>query len=113
MTGYTDYFLKFENKAQAESVFLSADVGVNGEGKLPSYTMVGHDAMAIDVLFGTGIVMRKTGNKIIVDGEEIDEMVPSDGYHVNVRYFGEMFPSALVPYAIEPAPANPKCMFAG
>jgi hypothetical protein len=54
---YTDYFLKFDNKAAAEAAFLAADIGTDSNGKLPSYTMVGHDAMAIDVLFGTGVVM--------------------------------------------------------
>ena len=110
---YTDYFLKFDNKAAAEAAFLTAGVGVDADGKLPSHTMVGHDAMAIDVLFGTGVVMAPTGNSVIVDGVSVPEMSPSDGYHVNIRFFGSALPASLQSATITPTPTYPKCVFAG
>ena len=108
---YTDYFLKFDNKAAAEAAFLAADIGTDSNGKLPSYTMVGHDAMAIDVLFGTGVVMSPTGTSTIVDGVSVPDMSPSDGYHVNIRFFGSSLPASLSSAAI--TPTYPKCVFAG
>lgn len=110
---YTDYFLKFANKAEAESKFLAAGIGLDAEGKLPSYTLALHTPMAIDVLFGTGIKMRDTG-ATEPDGMGGMQPVlePVAGYHVNIRVFGTI-PAALEPYALDPDPLNPVCRFAG
>lgn len=112
---YTDYFLKFDNKAQADAAFLTAGVGVDADGKLPSYTNSAHGGpMAIDILFGTGVKMRPTGGTLTDEkGNTYPEMEPSPGYHVNIRHFGETLPASLAPYALDPDPANPVCVFAG
>ena len=75
-------------------------------GKLPSYTMVGRDAMAIDVLFGTGVVMAPLGNSVIVDGVSVPEMSPSDGYHEH-PVFGSALPASLQSCPITPTPTYP------
>ena len=112
---YTDYFLKFDNKAQADAAFLTAGVGVDAEGKLPSYTNSAHGGpMAIDILFGTGVKTCPTGNMIDDGmGGTVEERLPVPGYHVNIRHFGATLPASLAPYALDPDPANPVCVFAG
>lgn len=112
---YTDYFLKFDSKAQAEAAFLAAGVGLDADGKLPGYTNSALGGpMAVDVLFGTGIKMRPTGNMIDDGmGGTCEEMAAVTGYHVNIRHFGETIPASLAPYALDPDPANPVCVFAG
>lgn len=126
-----DGFLKFTNKAQAESVFEQIGVyPVDGSLTQTAYLEDG-TIMSVDVLFGTGIVRSPTGNMIDSPEGTIPETAPVAGYHVNVRcvkaipyneadfvdgqYVGDtnsLLPAALIPYAMNPEPSNPKCRFA-
>lgn len=129
-----DGFLKFASKAEAESIFAglgiypvdggnlsqttfletAVDVPLVADGEVGGATQaVTRNIITLDVVFGNGEIWLTTGNKLLnPDGEEYDEMVKADGYHVNVRYFGDALPDVLVPYAINPDPVNPKCRFA-
>lgn len=112
MSEYTDGFLKFDNKAQAEDVFAELGVFPTEFGNLTQTVFLEDKTLAVDVLFGNGVVHSPTGNIIESPEGPVPETVPVEGYHVNVRYFDGALPEGLVPYAINPDPVNPKCRFA-
>ena len=108
-----DYYLKFANQAEAVNVlsklsFLS-EIGV---------VIVSTGLASIDFV---GIIHKPTGNMLEdIDGNEYPELVPLEGYHVNLRLAslpvtqsvdevtGEVteiaspIPDLLAPYIVEP-----------
>lgn len=80
---YTDYYLKFTNKAEADNVLFTTETvmveGVEETIMRPNYT-------AIDVI---GTIYSPTGNSVVVDGNTVPEMVEVPGYHANVRHAEE------------------------
>ena len=80
---YTDYFLKFADQAEADSVLFDEQTNVQGDVvetvKVPKYA-------AIDVI---GTIYKPTGEMITTDEGEMPEMAPVDGWHVNVRHKAE------------------------
>ena len=81
---YTDYFLKFADQAEADSVLFDEQTVVNDDVvetvKVPKYA-------AIDVI---GVIYKPTGKVLpSEDGDAVDEMAPVEGWHVNVRHTGE------------------------
>ena len=101
---YNDMYLKFTDKAQADSVLYTTTpvlAVVDPEGNV--ITLAGEDVVTpnfanIDVL---GTIYRPTGAVETVDGMEVPVMAALEGYHVNVRAVGEDT-SALVPFAVVP-----------
>ena len=101
---YNDMYLKFTDKAQADSVLYTTTpvlAVVDMEGNV--ITPAGEDIVTpnfanIDVL---GTIYRPTGEVETVDGMEVPVMAALDGYHVNVRAVGEDT-SALVPFSVVP-----------
>ena len=73
---YTDYFLKFADQAEADSILFEVQADAEGgEIKVPRYA-------AVDVI---GTIYKPTGNMLTTDEGEAPEMAPLDGWHVNVR----------------------------
>ena len=101
---YNDLYLKFSDKAQADSVLYTTTpvlAVVDQEGNV--ITPAGEDIVTpnfanIDVV---GTIYRPTGAVETVDGMEVPVMAALEGYHVNVRAVGEDT-SALVPFAVVP-----------
>lgn len=99
-----DLYLKFTDKAQADSVLYTTTpvlAVVDPEGNV--ITPAGEDVVTpnfanIDVI---GTIYRPTGEVETVDGMEVPVMAALEGYHVNVRAVGEDT-SALVPFAVVP-----------
>lgn len=80
---YTDYFLKFADQAEADSVLFDEQTNVQGDVvetvKVPKYT-------AIDVI---GTIYKPTGKTVTTTEGPVDEMAPLEGWHVNVRHTDE------------------------
>lgn len=108
----TDLFLKFTNKAEAESVLTGIGAKIENGKIAPNASIYGFQA-SIDVLFGTGTIHSPTGQMQEMDGMSIPVMAPVPGYHVNVRIMGDYIPTELESYIMYPEPSNPKCVFAG
>ena len=66
----------------------------------------------IDVVFGTGIVSRPTGETVTdAEGNVVDVTAPIPGFHVNLLLpDGVDLPAALA--AVQIHPANPACVWA-
>lgn len=93
MNEYIDLYLKFNSENQANSVLFNIQVIDNETVKIPKYT-------AIDVI---GIIYKPSGNLIQSEEGEFPEMIPLEGWYVNVRVTPEEDVSVLVPYRIEPS----------
>jgi len=93
MNEYFDLYLKFDSENQANSVLFNTQTFGNETIKIPKYT-------AIDVI---GIIYKPSGNLIQSEEGEFPEMIPLEGWHVNVRVTPEEDVSVLVPYRIEPS----------
>ena len=78
-----DYFLKFTDKEQADSVL---------------YT---NEYLAIDEI---GIIYKPTGVVLSTELGDMSEMQPTAGWHVNVRHNKEA--PELVPYQVFPTSPN-------
>ena len=96
-TMYTDYFLKFADQAEADSVLFDEQTNVQDDVvetvKVPKYA-------AVDVI---GTIYKPTGNVLPAEdgsGDAVDEMAPLEGWHVNVRHLGEA--PELNPYKVAP-----------
>ena len=78
---YQDYFLRFADQAEADSVLFTEQTTVNDDVvetvKVPKYA-------AVDVI---GTIYKPTGKLLPSDdGDAVDEMAPLEGWHVNVRH---------------------------
>jgi hypothetical protein len=83
MTMYTDYFLKFNDEAEANAALFTEQTNVQDDVVetvlVPKYA-------AVDVV---GTIYKPTGNVLPAEdesGEAVPEMAPIDGWHVNVRH---------------------------
>lgn len=80
---YTDFFLRFADQAEADSVLFDEQTNVQGDVvetvKVPKYA-------AVDVI---GTIYKPTGEMITTDEGEVPEMAPVEGWHVNVRHTAE------------------------
>ena len=101
-----DLYLKFADKAQADSVLYTTTpvlAVVDMEGNV--ITPAGEDIVTpnfanIDVI---GTIYRPTGEVETVDGMEVPVMAALDGYHVNVRAVDGEDTSALTSFAVVPS----------
>ena len=101
-----DLYLKFADKAQADSVLYTTTpvlAVVDTEGNV--ITPAGEDIVTpnfanIDVI---GTIYRPTGEVETVDGMEVPVMAALDGYHVNVRAVDGEDTSALTSFAVVPS----------
>ena len=80
---YTDYFLKFNDEAEANAALFTEQTNVQDDVvetfKVPRYA-------AVDVV---GVIYKPTGKMLKTDEGEVPEMAPLDGWHVNVRHTDE------------------------
>ena len=101
-----DFYLRFADKAQADSVLYTTTpvlAVVDTEGNV--ITPAGEDIVTpnfanIDVI---GTIYRPTGEVETVDGMEVPVMAALDGYHVNVRAVDGEDTSALTSFAVMPS----------
>ena len=108
----TDFYLKFADKTQADSVLYTNTpvlAVVDPEGNV--ITPAGEDIVTpnfanIDVI---GTIYRPTGAVETVDGMEVPVMAALDGFHVNIRHSAEV--PELDAYAV--TPTNPRRVWAG
>ena len=99
---YTDYFLKFNDEAEANAALFTEQTNVQDDVVetvlVPKYA-------AVDVV---GTIYKPTGEMIQTDEGEVPEMAPLDGWHVNVRHTDE----APELEAFRVFPATPSRMWA-
>ena len=80
---YQDFFLRFADQAEADSVLFTEQTNVQGDVvetfKVPKYA-------AIDVI---GVIYKPTGNVLTTDEGEVPETAPVEGWHANVRHNAE------------------------
>jgi hypothetical protein len=106
-----EYFLKFADRAEAEAVLGSIGI-VPVDGTWPCSGEVDGNRFDLDVVFGTGILWRATGETAVSEGPDgsyeyqVAAAVP--GYHINMRWRGEA-PAGLMAYHL--VPDNPACRF--
>jgi hypothetical protein len=79
-TMYTDYFLKFNDEAEANAALFDEQTQVQGDVVdtvlVPKYA-------SVDVI---GVLYAPTGKTIHNEELSYAEMAPIDGWHVNVRH---------------------------
>ena len=83
---YQDFFLRFADQTEADSVLFTEQTNVQGDVvetvKVPKYA-------AVDVI---GTIYKPTGKLLPAEdgsGDAVDEMAPLEGWHVNVRHTAE------------------------
>jgi hypothetical protein len=80
---YTDYFLKFNDEAEANAVLFTEQTNVQDDVVetvlVPKYA-------AVDVV---GVIYKATGKNLTTPEGPAPEMAPLDGWHVNVRHTAE------------------------
>ena len=91
---YQDFYLRFADQAEADSVLFTEQTNVQGDVvetfKVPKYA-------AVDVI---GVIYKPTGKMIKTDEGEVPEMAALEGWHVNVRHLGDA--PNLAPYQVFP-----------
>lgn len=105
-----DLYLKFDDRDQAETVL--AELGIIAEDGVMPVDGLSADGTRfdLDVVFGTGIIRKETGETIETDFGPVAVTEPVAGYHINVKWRGEMIPDCLVPF--HRVPASPAVCFA-
>jgi hypothetical protein len=98
---YTDYYLKFDSEAQAESVLYTEVPTKWDEDGNVTETEPRANYANIDTL---GILYE--GGEWDEDGEVISEPVALEGWHVNVRVVDGEDPGPLEEYEV--TPQNPR-----
>jgi hypothetical protein len=80
---YTDYFLKFNDEAEANAALFTEQTNVQDDVVetvlVPKYA-------AVDVV---GVIYKPTGKLLTTDEGEVPEMAPVEGWHANVRHNAE------------------------
>jgi hypothetical protein len=109
---FTDYYLKFADKAEADSV-LYTEVPIAWDNSDPENSVVTETEQRpnyrnIDVL-PTVVATQGTYDE---EGNELTAPTYVDGYHVNVRALEGEDGSALEAYAVNPAPNTPARVWA-
>jgi len=109
---FTDYYLKFADKAEADSV-LYTEVPIAWDNTDPENPTVTETEQRpnyrnIDVL---PLVVSEPG-EYNEDGEEIRPPQYALGYHVNVRCLDSEDGEALEAYKVDPTPATPSRVWA-
>lgn len=83
-----DYCLKFASQDEMESELIDAGFDVDEDGGFH------HPHCALHII---GVMYQPSGDVVVVDGEPVDVMEPVDGWHVNIRTWGDaVFPSEFV-----------------
>ena len=116
----TDFYLKLQAEADMPSVLsafyrqdytTSVDPETGEETQVPSgdpYLVAYTEAYGIDVV---GTIYKPTGNTVTdPEGNEIPEMTPIPGWHINIRLMGDERRAdveALSAYFVDPEPATP------
>lgn len=95
------FYLRFPSEAAMGDAL--ADAGMWGEDFVPINL-----GDALDVI---GTIVKPTGNTIEIDGEQVEETAPVEGWHANLLLTGAADISELAPYVIEPD--HPVRVFAG
>jgi hypothetical protein len=107
-----DYYLKFTDEAEANSVLYTkvptawSDSVLDDEPPVATEWMDKPNYDNIDIL---GAIYNPTGDIETIDGNEIPVMVALEGYHVNIRHSAEA--PELDAYAV--TPTNPRRIWAG
>lgn len=82
-----DLYLKADSKQEMESSLLAA-----GFLEDPESRVLYHPEAALDVI---GAICKLTGERVVVDGVEMEVQAPIDGYHTNVRTTSEAVANSL------------------
>jgi hypothetical protein len=107
-----DYYLRFLDEAQANSVLYTkvptawSEVVAMDEPPVATEWMDKPNYDNIDIL---GAIYNPTGEVQTVDGNEVPVMVALEGFHVNVRNYTEA--PELDAYGV--SPTNPRRIWAG
>ena len=96
-----ELFLRFEDKAEAEVVLGSLGITVF-DGRFPCDGMAMGVGFALDVLFGSGTIMRATGEMVETEFGPAPVSAPLAGYHVNLIWRSEEIPAELTACQINP-----------
>jgi hypothetical protein len=83
-----DFYLKFESQEQAKSILF--------DGESPNYSNIDE----------IGTVHEPTGQMIETENGEIPEMLPIEGWHVNVRAVEGEDTEVLNPFVVQPSPSR-------
>lgn len=93
-----DYMLKFDSQEQAEQVLIAAHV-MQVQQTVDGFTaVVAGPGQNVDVI---GVIHKPDGTFTETEGMRFPNMVPIEGYHVNVRAPGAI--DGLDSYAVFPA----------
>jgi hypothetical protein len=93
---YTDYYLQFDDEAQATSVLYTEEPSEYDEEGNPIAFYMAPNFLNIDTL---GIIYIP---EEVIDPENPPTPIPYDGWYVNVRLMDYESPDTLEPFAIEP-----------
>jgi hypothetical protein len=92
-----DYYLKFTDQAEADSVLYRIEGAVEANEELGTEAVEGNSVANYDNIDVIGTIYRPTGE---VDEEGNAIVAPLDGYHVNIRNYTDA--PELEQYAVVP-----------
>ena len=101
-----DYFLKFTDESQANSVlYTKVPTAFNEEGEATEWM----DKPNYDNIDIIGTMYSPSGDLETIDGFDVPVMVALEGFHVNIRNYTEA--PELNAYGV--SPTNPRRIWAG
>jgi hypothetical protein len=93
---YTDFYLKFADQAEADSILYTVTPSIQIEGVLTTDAEITPNYQNIDTL---GILYVE---QPIPDPENPPKPIPEDGWYVNIRLVEGEYPTPLEPFKVEP-----------
>ena len=86
---YIDYCLKFDSEAEARAVLYRIEGAVEADPENGIEAQEGYEVANYPAIDMIGVICKPTGQIINTTEGDVPEMVPVDGYHVNVRVLEE------------------------
>lgn len=109
-------FLRFADRATAIAALQAAGVTIPvdeaGVAQIPADGWAGDIYFNLDVVFGTGVVFKPTGETATdAMGDVVPVMAQRPGYHINLLWRGDTLPPPIAAAVITPEPGTPAVTF--
>jgi hypothetical protein len=97
-----DLYLRFADLHEASATLGAIGVQLGEGGSMPVDGTTGGMDFALDLVFGSGIIMLPTGQSVDTPTGPANVMQPLPGCHLNLRWRAVSAPAVLTPYLVQP-----------